>query len=290
MSEHNLSSNINTLADRAVLARLTRSTLRTSFRDKDLEATVRTQAGDDSITVHKHLFRDKGNRVRIMLAEAAEIYRMHMERTLPWIDRGPRLLPSADFLQYSQDMRDAIDKLTAKVPSLQADWPALVQADIASRGGAASVDDYPAQEDLPGMFSFDLHIMPLPDTKDFRVQVDEATKQSLERALAAAEQTARSDILRRMLEPLSKAADKLSVPIGEQGSIFRDSLIENIKEGLAQAKSLNIVDDPDLQAIIDRVEDVVERTVSQPDALRTQQGARDNAKRELDDLLNNLGM
>jgi hypothetical protein len=193
-------------------------------------------------------------------------------------------------MSYSQDMRDAIDALMAKIPALQAQWNTLVQNDIASRGGAASVDDYPDQADLPSMFSFDLHIMPLPDTKDFRVQVDETTKRSLERALKAAEQTARGDILRRMLEPLSKAADKLSVPIGEQGSVFRDSLVENIREGLSQAKSLNIVDDPDLQSIIDRVEDVVERTVSQPDALRTQQTVRDKAKQELDDLLNNLGM
>lgn len=280
---------IKTLADRAMLVRLARKRLSVSKRDKDLEAVVRSTHGDDSLTVTKHLFRSKDNMVRDLLRSSDEVYARHAQLTLPWIDRGPRLLPSTQYFDYMQEMRQLMASVQSRVPIITANWKQLVRDDILSRGAAASVDDYPDEYDVPNLFGFDLQVYPLPDTQDFRVDVDPETIASLEDALQHAEQVARNDVIQRMLEPIARAAEKLAVPIGKEGSVFRDSLVSNLFAGIEQAKSLNITEDPALAAMIQEVDTRVKAAVGTPDALRTAQEHRSKAADELNDLLSKLG-
>lgn len=290
MTDNAISNKINTLADRAMLVRLTRKKIRTSLRDKSLEQAVRMQSNDDSITVSKHIFRDKNNPVRRMLRKADEVYRLHKEMSLPWVDRGPRMIPTAKYMGYMETMRNAIAAVDKEKTGVLYNWASLVQQDIQARGSGAGWDDYPTAEEAERMMAFEVQCLPLPDVSDFRVDVDEATKRSLEAALEEAEGLARREVMERMLEPLRRASEKLAVPIGEQGSIFRDSLIENMRAGIEQARSLNISDDPDLTQTIEAIEQQIESVTTNPQALRTVQGARDNAKTQIDDILSRMGM
>ncbi len=286
----NISTRIKTLKDKAMLARLKRKRLTLSKRDKALETTVRAQAGDDSLTISKHLFRDRTSPVRRLIQEYDEVYRLHKDLTLPWVDTGPRLLKSDQYFTYMERMREAMDKVAAKVPSIVNRWGDLVAADIRSRGGRASPDDYPAAYEVEDCFAFDLKVMPLPDASDFRVDVDDDTVAALEEAMVEAEQVARRDVVHRMLEPVARASEKLAVPIGEQGAVFRDSLIHNLEHGVRQARELNISDDPELERIIAEAEQVVGNiTQAKPEGLRKVQGKRDEARKQLDDLMDKLG-
>lgn len=286
---NDITNNIKTLADRAMLVRLTRSRIRTSLRDKTLEEQVRNNTGDSSITVSKHLFRAKGSKVRQMLRAADEVYRLHMEKTLPWVDRGPRLIRNDQYMAYMQDIRAAIHQVDSLRQPIVADWGTLVQNDIRSRGGTASIDDYPTAQDVEQQMSFDVQILPLPDAADFRVDVDDATRRGLERALEEAEQVARRDVMQRMLEPMQRASEKLAVPIGEDGAIFRDSLLENMRAGVEQAQALNVSDDPELSTMIDEIQHQIDAVTASPQSLRTVQKARDEAKARIDDILARVG-
>lgn len=281
--------NMPSLADRAMLVRLTRKRLRTSLRDKSLEDSVRAQTGDQSITVSKHLFRDKNNPVRKMLRMADEVYKLHTDNSLPWVDRGPRLIPTSRYMDYMQTMRDAISKVDALKPQIINNWHQHVADDIRARGGNASAMDYPSAGEAEQMMAFDVQALPVPDANDFRVQVDDSTKEALRRALGEAEDLARRDVIQRMLEPLQRASEKLAVPIGKEGSIFRDSLVENVREGVRQARQLNIAEDPDLVAAIEHIEQTIEQDVANPQALRTVQGSREKAKASLDEIVSRLG-
>lgn len=282
------SVHITTLADKAMLARLSRRRMSTSVRDKALESTVRSQTQDDSITVTKHLFRSKESYVRKLIHKYDEVYRLHIDNTMPWIDRGPRLLPSKLYFNYMEMMRAAIAEVDQMVPYLRSNWHSLVSDDVARRGGTASPHDYPPVSTVLQAFGIDLQILPLPDTGDFRVEVDDGTRDALMGALQEAEQAARADIIRRMLEPVEKAVEKLKVPIGETGSIFRDSMVSNLFEGIQKAKLLNISDDPDLSRAIDEIEARVS-AVAKPEALRSDEDHRKKATKELADIMGKLG-
>lgn len=283
-----ITNNIRTLADRAMLVRLSRGSIRTTLRDRDLEDHVRVQTGDTSITVSKHLFRKKDTLVRQLLRAANEVYRLHMETTLPWVDRGPRMIRNDQYLDYMHGMRNAIAEVDALRRPVVKDWQALVDEDIAFRG-AGSVADYPSIEDVGNRLSFDVQVMPLPTVSDFRVDVDDETRRGLERALEDAEGVARRDVMQRMLEPLQRASEKLAVPIGEDGAIFRDSLLENMRTGVEQARRLDVSDDPDLAALIDEIQQQIDAVTASPQSLRTVQKARDDARSRIDDILARVG-
>lgn len=286
-----ISSNIRTLADKAMLVRLARKRLRTSMRDKDIEDTVRQQSGDASLTVTKHLFRDRGNPVRDLMRKYDEVYRLHVEQTLPWVDAGPRLLKNSRYMDYMQLMRGAILSVESEVPALVAQWNQLVQLDINSRGARASVDDYPTKDQVGAMFSFELQCFPLPSSDDFRVVVDDETKQALDDALLEAQATARQEVVERMLKRMRKASEKLAVPIGEEGATFRDSLVENIRDEVKLARELNV--DEGLDSQLAEIEQSVTDTFGTDDkaieGLRRNQTQRDKAKAKLDDIMHRLG-
>lgn len=289
-----VSDNIKTLADRAMLVRFSRKRLRTSVRDKALEKAVRQQSGDDTVTVSKHLFRDPASPVRAVMRKYDELYRTHKEETLPWIDEGPRLLRSDRYMDYMTLMRNGIAEIEREVQPIVNNWDALVQQDIARRGSGAKLDDYPAAYEVEAQFSVDLQVMPLPSKSDFRVDVDDATKEALDRALEMAEEKARNNIIMQMLKPVKAAADKLSVPIGEEGSVFRNSLVDNVRESVRKAKELNISNDPELAAGLDAIEQEVTDTFGSEgnegiESLRLNQTQRDKAKGKMDDILSKLG-
>lgn len=289
-----ISDSVKTLADRALLVRLARKRLRTTIRDKNLEGAVRAQANDDSITVSKHLFRDRNSKVRDLMRKYDEVYVYHKENTLPWMDNGMRLLRSDRYMEYMEGVRRHIAEVEQLLPTVVDNWEQLVADDMAERGAAAQRDEYPQAYDVAEMFAIDVQCFPLPSAKDFRVDVDDETKAALGRALEQAEERGRLEVVKMMLTPIQKAVEKLRVPIGEEGAIFRDSLVENIREGVAQAKALNISDDPQLIATIEEVEQAVSTAIGEDkkaiESLRLNQTQRSKAADQLDSILGKIGL
>lgn len=284
-----MDARVKTLADKAMLAKLTRRKMSTKRRDLELEQTVRKDTNDDSLTVNKHLFRDKAHPVRQLISLMDEVYTEHTRRTAPWVDRGPRILPSQSYFDYCNAMRERIDEIDRRLPGILNNWGKHVMDDLASRGSRGKLEDYPEESQVAEMFHVDFVIYPLPDVRDFRVDVDPDMAAKLQNAVEEAEAAARSEVLERMLKPLRAAAEKLKVPIGEKGSIFRDSLVENLIDGLEQARLLNIGDD-DLTQIIEQTEAMIKSGVSlDAEQLRGSQPVREATAKQLDNILSNLG-
>jgi len=277
----------HTIADSCLLAVLERQRLSTSRRaDKYTEERIRQQEGDDSITIRKHLF--KSGPVRELLRILDSAYAEHKKMTAPWIDRGPRLLPGVMFEKYASTMNEFKEMIDHLVPDIVRNWETLVQADMHERQihGAKHIsrDEYPHDMDVAGMFSIDWRVAPVPKDSDFRVQVPEYIKEKQRQSLQDAVEGVRRDLIQRMLEPVQRAVAKLSIEIGEKGSIFRDSLVENLQDALDQAQELNVTDDPKLAAAIQQMQVVVHGYIGSPDALREQEGHRKQAVEKLSEL------
>lgn len=284
-----MDARVKTLADKAMLAKLTRRKMSTKRRDIELEQTVRKQVADDGITINKQLFQDKAHPVRQLLGLIDEVYTEHTRRTAPWVDRGPRILPSDHYFDYCSAMRDRIDAIDRRLPGILNNWGKHVMDDLAARGSRGKLEDYPEETLVAAMFHVDFVIYPLPDVRDFRVQVDPDMAAKLQEAVTEAEAAVRHEVLERMLKPLRAAAEKLMVPIGEKGAIFRDSLVDNLIEGLEQARLLNI-GDADLTQIIEQTESMIKSGVSlDPEQLRGSQPVREATAKQLNAILSNLG-
>lgn len=279
---------VHTLADVAMLAVLSRKRLATTRRvDDGTRDSVRAQLGDESLTLSKHLF--KQGPVRDLLRQLDRIYDMHKQLTAPYVDRGPRLLPAAKFEEYAEIMTEAETKLAAASRAVIVDWEQHVADDMVFRASkttglkAAMIDrgEYPASHEAQHMFSMTWKVKPLPVGQDFRTEVPDYVKERLADEMNEACDIIRKDLLQRMLKPINEAVEKLKIPIGEKGSVFRDSLIENLQGALKTAQDLNVGGDPELTAAVDQMRLIVHGHIGSPDTLRNMQDKREKAAQKL---------
>ena len=87
---------------------------------------------------------------------------------------------------------------------------------------------------------------------------------------------------------MADAVKKLQVNIGDKGSIFRDSLIDNMVEVADRMGRINISDDP---VIADRIRDLrslVGTYANNKDVLRNSQSVRSKAATQIDTLVGQM--
>jgi hypothetical protein len=277
------------LCEKAMLVKLTMRRANLSKRDTAAEAMIQNQLGDDSLVVSSKLFRDKLNPVNRLVSYVGELYTYHKSVTLPYCDKGPRIIPNAMYLEYCAAMKERIATIDAKMAEVLPNWDMHVAADIAWRSKSTQAqrahrDDYPSAEQFKERLGFDLRFMPLPDTSHFLFDVSEEDKAGFAETMAEVARNARNDAIRRMLEPTQHLVSKLSVQIGEPGGIFRDSALSNVVEGIELARKLNIDADPEIETIIAEVAKVVTKLNTGKDLVREHAPTREAAAKKLAEL------
>ena len=275
------------LNEKAMLVKLTMRRANLTKRDQYAEAVIQSQLDDTSLVVKSKLFRDPANPINRIMSERSAIYLFHKKNTLAYIDKGPRLLPNANYMDYSQAMRERINRVDALLNNYMPNYDNYVQLDIAYRSknqtaSRAKAEDYPTADDFRSRMGFELRFMPLPDTKHFLYDIDQTDLEIFESSIKEAEKVARVSTVKLMLEPLTHLVDKLSVPIDQKGAIFRDSAIENVIEGLQQARKLNIDDDPEITESIKHLSSAMSVFAEHKDSLRESPIVREQAHKKLD--------
>lgn len=274
------------LAEKAIKVKLTMRRANLVRRDAAAEAFVQQQMDDASLVVNSKLFRDKSNPINKIMTAASEVYTYHKQHTLPFIDKGPRLLPNEQYMDYVAAMRHRIGVVDTLMNQHLPNYDQYVQLDIRYRSqggtGRAKADDYPTAEQFKERMGFDLRFEPLPEAKHFLFDMDEDDINSFNQAMEDTAKLARNDAVMRMLEPLQHLAKKLELPIGAQGSIFRDSAMENIVEGVAMARKLMIDPPPEFSELCDDLQVTVKNFNA--DWLRQSPVNREAAAKKLADV------
>lgn len=286
------------LSDKAVLVQLSRKRMRTSYRDDEVEGSIRFQYNDESLTAFAHIFQNKinpGNPVRKALQEYDAVYAINKTHTSESHIRGMRILPSNRVFEHMETMNKAMEQVARQVPDLVARWDELVAHDMRCRGARAKLQDYPQAHQVPDMFKFDLRILPLPSHDamplNLSLEVRDMLQESIDSAVADVETNVRADLLKRMLQPIQKAVERLAVPVGQKGTRFHgDSLVNNLRDAVQQAKDLNISDDPDVRTLADQLAAALDAHMPSGEALKHSQTGRDKAKDELQAILDKMGI
>lgn len=283
---HAVAPTRTTLADKAMLVRLKRSMFSPYIADKVATQQVEVANGvSNAGRYRKHLLKD-GVYFNATQKAYGAIYDFHIKHTLPWLDDGLRMLPSAMYMDYVAEMRKLESEAARCVAMLEQNWHTEVAHDSSRLGAMFNQADYPA--DIASKYGVSLQFLPVPSAGDFRVAIDPADEASLEQAIKDAEGNVASYVIDQLLEPLRRAAAKLSVPIGQEGAIFRDSLIENMVEVAERLPRLNINNDPTLAKAINDVRDLANHYNSNIDLLREAPIIRESAANKVKELVSNL--
>jgi len=250
------------LQNKAMLVDLTIHRWTATKHDQAVSAEVeRNHSAKDAGRYNKALI-DKSHLAEIDTL-GNSIRKYHYTRTLPWTDKGARLLSSELFMDYRDGIAKLRDERNAAVNKFLSVYPSLVQDARARLNTMFQADDYPSVDSLRTSFGVDLEIMPVPDAEDFRVQVgkeeQDEIRQQIMATIQARQEKAIKDCWARVREVVKRIADQCGNPRGR----IHDSLMENAHDLTTVLGGLNITQDPlllqvesDLRKLIVPIDDI----------------------------------
>ncbi len=251
------------LASRAMLCGLTIRQWSARRLDKKVTDEINTSHGAaaDAGRYNKALVAKDALAGIVTAANAARS--LHYARTLPWLDEGARILPAAGFEAYSNAMRDLRHAFEAAVAAFVAAYPSYVDDARVRLNGMFDPADYPEASEIADPFAFGVRILPVPDAADFRVDLADAQADEIRAAIESAARDALANATRdawsRVAEVTGRMVERLNAfkpggPNGRAENVFRDSLVENVRELASILPGLNLTNDPALARIAERME------------------------------------
>jgi len=210
----------------------------------------------------------------------------HYANTLPWDDEGARVLPSENYFAYTKKMRELQAHFQHAVDEFIGDYPSLIRQARQDLGGLFNPADYPSVDTVREKFRLETRVSPLPDSGDFRVSLGDdevkAIQGDIEARVKAQVTTAIQDLWGRLHRAVNHLAEKLR----DSDTIFRDSLVGNIKELTDVLPRLNITEDASLGQMINEARATLANL--DPDTLRENEGERKQAVDKAEDILKKM--
>lgn len=282
----------NILSSKAMLARLRICQWSATRLDKSVTREINEShnASADAGRYNKRLVGKAAlSKIQTIASEARS---EHYKRTLPWSDEGQRLLSSAGFIDYSEKMRAIRDAFESAVDEFITGYPEFVGQARRDLNGLFNESDYPAAVDIRARFKLEFSFQNCPDAGDFRVDLGAAQVAEIQADMEArareALNAATKDVWQRVADAVGHMSAKLrEYKPGADGKradgVFRDSLVDNVRELVGLLPSLNIAGDHGLAAIADRMRQ--ELCADDAKALRDNAGARESVANAAESIL-----
>lgn len=286
---------VTKLSDKAILVKLVTRRAALTKRDDALTAKVQTQEGDQSAVVFTKLFRDRTSPVNEIMTAVNEAYQYHKKVTLPYVDAGPRILPNEMYMEYTDTMRGHIAKVDRLLNAYMPHYDLLVANDIryrnaGSSAGRATVDDYPTADKFRSSTALEFRFQPMPDARHFLFDLSDDDLEAFRRSEEEAITAANTDVVQRMLKPLTHLVGRLKEYQGQKNERFHNSLISNVIEGCDIAQKLAMNAPADLMAQITELREHAKACLDDVEIIKGSPNAREAAKAKLEAVANKMAM
>lgn len=271
------------LNEKALLVSLSISTW--TARKYDRTAT-------NEVNTH-HQAQDAGRFNKLLIAKnhldeiqkiVSEARAFHYDNTLPWSDFGERLLTAENYFEYTQAMSKLKDKFETTVDHFCTEYPAMITEAKIKLNTLFNQADYPS--DVRKSFDIKSTFMPIPDTKDFRVDLSkyevDSIKQSIQLEVNERFAMAAASVYTRITDQLKKMHERLS----KSDAVFRDSLFENLKNLIDLLPRLNVMDSPMIESLCEDMRTLL----VDPETVRTDKDLRAQKANEVNAILRNMEM
>lgn len=186
--------------------------------------------------------------------------------TVPSFYPGCGMFNMRGFFAVAEQMRKFEASFQEGVDEFIRIYPDLVDEARDRLKGMFDPDDYPDIAGMRNNFQFNFRIMPMPDTNNwFFEQIGEQmaeVKASAEDNIRDTLRKGVANVYQRVVERTKTMAEKLEAygfdeASGKTVGVFRDSLVENVRELITILPALNVTDDPQLDDMARQLHDLV---------------------------------
>jgi hypothetical protein len=217
---------------------------------------------------NKTLIADKELKEIQKIANSARTF--VYEQTLPWGDNGDRLLPSTNYLEFVSAFGTYISQFEHAVKNFIREYPALKDEARRRLNGMFKETDYPSIPLMEKKFSIEVSHLPVSKVDDFYLELGEedveALRQQIENEFQSRIYQTTKHIWTKIKETVGHMVEKLS----DEEAVFKNSLVENIRELVDVLPRLNFTNDPDISLAIHQMNDLL----VDPDLLRNNVSVR----------------
>jgi hypothetical protein len=214
----------------------------------------------------------------------------NISQTLPWSDKGQRLLPSSKFFEYKQALSNYEAMRKNMIDKFLENYDDLIDQASQALGTLFVRDDYPDKAHIAKQFEFKYSFLPVPVAGDFRVDVGNDAIADLHNQFNASVNervhNAMADVTWRLEDCLKRMSERLaSDDSGAESKkkIFRDTLVTNAQELVQDLKHLNITNDPAIEAARKQLSSVVNGLDA--GTVRDSESTRQEVKSQVVDIL-----
>ena len=240
------------ISSSALLVELNISVWPASKLDREITDKVNTDASavKGASQTKKNLFA--GTSLRKDISDfAARVRLYHNKHTLPWADKGERMLPTALFMDYKQTMNGFEQTFNMMCQNFYIEYPRLVVEAPTNLGSMYKAEDYPELTDVKLKFGFRRAVKPVPEAGDFRLDIPAHDLDEMREEFLKQQNNKLAEAMRepwdRLHEMLVGISDKLTDVEGDSKKRYHDTLISNPIELCSLLTKLNVTNDPKLE-------------------------------------------
>lgn len=250
-----MNTNLNNVAESALLVSQTAHqwTARKFDRRATKDLNDREGAQDGAARVNKALVEADAIRPLQKLFRAAREF--HYMNTLPWDDRGPRILTNNNFFEYEKGHNRFAADIEAEARKFALQYPTLRENARRMLGAMFNEDDYPPTSDIESRFIIEVSYLPIPDPADFRVRLggvkEDEIRASIERRMEETVNNAMAHLWKELHGVVNHVVDRLSDAEDGEAKKFHATLIDNLRRVVDVTPRLNLTGDEDLQRFVD---------------------------------------
>ena len=245
---------IKSLSSSAMLLDLHMSVYTGRKQDKvtaaEISITKNTRSAK-AASVYKSLFTEDKD-LEAIASYAGRVRTWLYSVTLPWADSGTRLVPTKNFFDITHELSEHEREFTRLVDVFIGNYGVKVSSQAFKLGKLFDPKEFPDVAELVYKFGFNYVFTPVPSSGDFRVDIPAAATQQViaqfEREHNKRMQEAMREPWERLYQEIKHIKDKMIDKEDGKPQKLYQSMLDNAL-GLCQTlTSLNLLDDPDLEA------------------------------------------
>lgn len=274
------------IASSAILVSLNISVWPASTLDREVTDKVTTDANANPRAgkFMKDLFA--GSNLRKDIEKYAAGCRVkHLRMTLPWADKGERLLPTKLFMQYKQFITESETRFNDLCKQFFDAYPQLLMDAPVQLQSLYKADDYPPMEEVYGKFGYRYLFSPLPEAGDFRLDVGQEDMESLKQEYARDFDVRLEAAMREPWQRLHKLLLGMSEKLtdGEDKKRWHDTFVSNATDMCSLLTQLNVTNDPQLEEARRQLE--LTMLGADIEAIKESPAIRESMKSKVDEIL-----